>query len=139
MVIIENLSEITAGSPMVRTPINLVQRPISPGPIKDLWILDGDFWIFLSYLMYLICVAITLFSHRLPVVSKCHFFTAFTYSLIHSSFLSPISFPPPSAGMVDVVFADVAQPDQARILALNCHHFLKNQGHFVISIKVCML
>lgn len=38
-------------------------------------------------------------------------------------------------GMVDVVFADVAQPDQARILALNCHHFLKNQGHFVISIK----
>ena len=40
--------------------------------------------------------------------------------------------------MVDVVFADVAQPDQARILALNCHHFLKNQGHFVISIKVCM-
>ena len=38
--------------------------------------------------------------------------------------------------MVDVVFADVAQPDQARILALNCHHFLKNQGHFVISIKV---
>ena len=48
--------------------------------------------------------------------------------------------PPPhplSVGMVDVVFADVAQSDQARILALNCHHFLKNQGHFVISIKVC--
>lgn len=38
-------------------------------------------------------------------------------------------------GMVDVVFADVAQPDQARILALNCHHFLKPGGHFVISIK----
>ncbi|KAL5494446.1 hypothetical protein EMCRGX_G015781 [Ephydatia muelleri] len=38
-------------------------------------------------------------------------------------------------GMVDVVFSDVAQPDQARILALNCHMFLKNQGHFVISIK----
>jgi len=38
--------------------------------------------------------------------------------------------------MVDVVFADVAQPDQARIVAINAHHFLKNQGHFVISIKV---
>ena len=33
--IIENLSEITAGSPMVGTPINLVQRLISPGLIKD--------------------------------------------------------------------------------------------------------
>jgi rRNA 2'-O-methyltransferase fibrillarin len=38
-------------------------------------------------------------------------------------------------GMVDVVFADVAQPDQARIIALNSHHFLKAGGHFVISIK----
>jgi len=38
-------------------------------------------------------------------------------------------------GMVDVVFADVAQRDQARILAINAHHFLKNDGHFVISIK----
>lgn len=38
-------------------------------------------------------------------------------------------------GMVDVIFADVAQPDQARIIALNAHHFLKNGGHFVISIK----
>jgi rRNA 2'-O-methyltransferase fibrillarin len=38
-------------------------------------------------------------------------------------------------GMVDVLFADVAQPDQARILAINAHHFLKAGGHFVISIK----
>ena len=38
--------------------------------------------------------------------------------------------------MVDVVFADVAQPDQARIVAINAHNYLKNQGHFVISIKV---
>merc|ERR1712137_361526 len=38
-------------------------------------------------------------------------------------------------GMVDVVFADVAQPDQARIVALNSQYFLKNEGHFVISIK----
>jgi len=37
--------------------------------------------------------------------------------------------------MVDVVFADVAQPDQARIVALNAQTFLKNGGHFVISIK----
>lgn len=42
----------------------------------------------------------------------------------------------PSAGMVDVIFADVAQPDQTRIVALNAHNFLKNGGHFVISIKV---
>ncbi|XP_063919832.1 rRNA 2'-O-methyltransferase fibrillarin [Zophobas morio] len=38
-------------------------------------------------------------------------------------------------GMVDTIFADVAQPDQARIVALNAQHFLKNSGHFVISIK----
>lgn len=38
-------------------------------------------------------------------------------------------------GMVDVVFADVAQPDQARIVALNSHYFLKTGGHYVISIK----
>ena len=37
--IIENLSGITAGSPMVGAPIILVQRPISPGLIKDLWIM----------------------------------------------------------------------------------------------------
>ncbi|WCJ36691.1 rRNA 2'-O-methyltransferase fibrillarin 2 [Euphorbia peplus] len=38
-------------------------------------------------------------------------------------------------GMVDVIFSDVAQPDQARILALNASYFLKTGGHFVISIK----
>jgi len=37
--------------------------------------------------------------------------------------------------MVDCIFADVAQPDQARILAINAQFFLKNGGHFVISIK----
>uniref|UniRef100_A0ACB8FS59 Uncharacterized protein n=1 Tax=Sphaerodactylus townsendi TaxID=933632 RepID=A0ACB8FS59_9SAUR len=42
---------------------------------------------------------------------------------------------PFSTGMVDVIFADVAQPDQSRIVALNAHNFLKNGGHFVISIK----
>lgn len=67
-------------------------------------------------------------------------------------FLFPsLNFPPPPSAivedarhpnkyrmllsMVDVVFADVAQPDQARIVALNAHHFLKNGGHAVISIK----
>ena len=39
-------------------------------------------------------------------------------------------------GMVDTIFADVAQPDQARIVAINAHNFLKNGGHVVISIKV---
>lgn len=38
-------------------------------------------------------------------------------------------------GSVDVVFADVAQPDQARIVAYNSEYFLKNGGHAVISIK----
>jgi len=38
-------------------------------------------------------------------------------------------------GACDVVFADVAQPDQARIVALNAAMFLKNNGWFIISIK----
>ncbi|XP_042229274.1 rRNA 2'-O-methyltransferase fibrillarin-like [Homarus americanus] len=37
--------------------------------------------------------------------------------------------------MVDCIFADVAQPDQARIVAINAQHFLKVGGHYVISIK----
>lgn len=37
--------------------------------------------------------------------------------------------------MVDTIFADVAQPDQARIVAINASYFLKNGGNFVISIK----
>ena len=37
--------------------------------------------------------------------------------------------------MCDVIFADIAQPDQARILGLNASMFVKNRGHFVISIK----
>lgn len=36
---------------------------------------------------------------------------------------------------VDVIFADVAQPDQARIVMYNAQSFLKDQGHVVISIK----
>lgn len=38
-------------------------------------------------------------------------------------------------GMVDAVFADVAQPDQARIVGLNSHLFLKDGGGVVVSIK----
>ena len=38
--------------------------------------------------------------------------------------------------MVDVIFADVAQPDQGRIVGLNAQYFLKNEGYFAISIKV---
>lgn len=38
-------------------------------------------------------------------------------------------------GSVDTIFADVAQPDQARIVGINAQYFLKNGGHFVISIK----
>lgn len=36
---------------------------------------------------------------------------------------------------VDVIFADVAQPDQARIVIRNAQSFLKNSGHVLISIK----
>lgn len=38
-------------------------------------------------------------------------------------------------GMVDVIFSDVAQPDQARIVTLNASYFLKNDGWVVVSIK----
>jgi len=38
-------------------------------------------------------------------------------------------------GMVDVIFADVAQPDQARIVTHNASFFLKNNGYVLISIK----
>mmetsp|Transcript_25244 Transcript_25244/g.39396 ORF Transcript_25244/g.39396 Transcript_25244/m.39396 type:complete len:295 (-) Transcript_25244:59-943(-) len=38
-------------------------------------------------------------------------------------------------GMVDTIFMDVAQPDQARILSLNAQYFLKNDGNYIISIK----
>ena len=38
-------------------------------------------------------------------------------------------------GLVDTIFADVAQPDQARIVGINAKYFLKNGGHCVISIK----
>jgi rRNA 2'-O-methyltransferase fibrillarin len=37
--------------------------------------------------------------------------------------------------MVDVIFADVAQPDQARIVALNAKMYLKQGGGMLISIK----
>lgn len=38
-------------------------------------------------------------------------------------------------GMVDTIFADVAQPNQAQIISMNAEYFLKNGGHYVISIK----
>ena len=37
--------------------------------------------------------------------------------------------------LVDCIFADVAQPDQARIIGINALYFLKNGGGFVFSIK----
>ena len=40
--------------------------------------------------------------------------------------------------MVDVIFADVAQPDQARIVGLNANMFLKTGGKCVVSIKVSL-
>ena len=37
--------------------------------------------------------------------------------------------------MVDVIFADVAQPDQARIVGLNASYYLKVGGGVLVSIK----
>ncbi|KAF2492405.1 Fibrillarin [Lophium mytilinum] len=37
--------------------------------------------------------------------------------------------------MVDCIFADVAQPDQARIVGINAHLFLKMGGGVIVSIK----
>ncbi|MGM0771698.1 MAG: fibrillarin-like rRNA/tRNA 2'-O-methyltransferase [Halobacteriota archaeon] len=36
---------------------------------------------------------------------------------------------------VDVVFQDVAQPNQAQIASVNCEQFLKDEGHLLLSIK----
>merc|ERR1712048_827514 len=38
-------------------------------------------------------------------------------------------------GMVDVIFSDVARPDQSRIVAHNASYFLKSNGWILISIK----
>lgn len=38
-------------------------------------------------------------------------------------------------GMVDCIFADVAQPNQAQIVAHNAQYFLKAGGQVIISIK----
>lgn len=37
--------------------------------------------------------------------------------------------------IVDVIFSDVAQPDQARIVAMNAVHYLKDNGGVLMSIK----
>lgn len=37
--------------------------------------------------------------------------------------------------MVDLIFSDVAQPDQARIMSLNASYFLRTGGYFIITIK----
>lgn len=38
-------------------------------------------------------------------------------------------------GMVDVVYSDIAQPDQTDIAINNCKSYLKKDGHLVIIIK----
>lgn len=37
--------------------------------------------------------------------------------------------------MVDVIFSDIAQPDQARIVSINANHFLRSGGYFIVTIK----
>jgi len=37
--------------------------------------------------------------------------------------------------MVDVIFSDISQPDQSRIVMENAQYFLKDEGGIVISIK----
>jgi fibrillarin-like pre-rRNA processing protein len=36
---------------------------------------------------------------------------------------------------VDVIFADVAQPDQAEIMVKNVKHFLKKEGYIMLTVK----
>ena len=69
--------------------------------------------------------------------------------LIYLYFIAPTDRPPSAIvedarlpnkyrmllSLVDVIFADVAQPDQARIVIHNAESFLKDQGHVIISIK----
>ena len=38
--------------------------------------------------------------------------------------------------MCDVIFSDVAQPDQTEIVMKNADHFLKEGGQVLIAIKV---
>ena len=38
-------------------------------------------------------------------------------------------------GKVDVVYADIAQPDQTKIAIDNCKAYLKKNGHFFLTIK----
>ena len=41
-------------------------------------------------------------------------------------------------GMVDTIFADVAQPDQARIVALNASYFLKTGGQTLFEYTLLL-
>lgn len=47
---------------------------------------------------------------------------------------TPLNYPI-SIGKVDTIFADVEQPGQVCIVALNALHFLKNGGHFLVVIN----
>ena len=38
-------------------------------------------------------------------------------------------------GLVDTIFADVAQPNQAAIVGLNAQYFLKNDGRVFVAVK----
>lgn len=38
-------------------------------------------------------------------------------------------------GKVDVVYCDIAQPDQTRIAIANCRRYLKRGGHLLLAIK----
>ena len=78
-------------------------------------------------------VIITIFEdvQKLRTTTHVHYKNIFGVRKLNTLMVS--CFP---IGMVDTIFADVAQPDQARIVAINAHNFLKNGGHVVISIKV---
>ncbi|MGQ9469783.1 MAG: fibrillarin-like rRNA/tRNA 2'-O-methyltransferase [Nitrososphaerales archaeon] len=38
-------------------------------------------------------------------------------------------------GKVDLVYCDIAQPDQTDIAIANCKHFLKKNGHILLAVK----
>ncbi len=41
--------------------------------------------------------------------------------------------------MVDTIFADVAQPDQARIVALNASYFLKVSKKYSLCVSTTLI
>jgi rRNA 2'-O-methyltransferase fibrillarin len=94
------------------------------GGVDHIWIKPG------SKVLYIGAAAGTTVSHVSDIVGP----QGAVYAVEFSDARHPLKYRM-LIGMVDTIFADVAQPDQARIVALNAHYFLKQGGHAVLAIK----